>query len=76
MQFKKLLEYTDLLHAFTLKPIDIKNSNEYEENKEEVDKNYKLICEFLELDFNNIIRPYQAHTDNIEEVNEEPRNVK
>ena len=34
LQFRKLLEYTDLLHAFTLKPIDVKNSTEYEENKE------------------------------------------
>ena len=74
MQFRKLLEYTDLLHAFTLKPIDIKNSNEYEENKEEVDKNFKAICELLNLDIKNIIRPYQAHTDNIQEVNEELRN--
>jgi len=75
MQFKKLLEFNDILHAFTLKPIDIKNSNEYEENKEEVDNNYKLICELLKLDIKNIIRPYQAHTNNIKEVNEEMRNV-
>ena len=74
MQFKKLLEFNDLLHAFTLKPIDIKNSNEYEQNKEEVDKNYQLICELLKLDIKNIIRPYQSHTDNIKVVNEEMRN--
>jgi len=75
MQFRKLLEYTDLLHAFTLKPIDVKNSNEYKENKEQVDNNFKAICELLKLDIKNIIRPYQAHTDNIKEVNEEMRNV-
>jgi len=75
MQFKKLLEYSDLLHAFTLKPIDVKNSTEYEENKEQVDNNFKSICELLKLDIKNIIRPYQSHTDNIKEVNEEMRNV-
>ena len=71
MQFKRLLGHTDLVHAFTLKPIDIKNSNEYEENKEEVDNNFKSICELLKLDIKNIIRPYQTHTDNVKEVNEE-----
>lgn len=75
MQFRKLLKYADLLHAFTLKPIDVKNSTEYEENKEQVDNNFKAICELLKLDIKNIIRPYQAHTDNIQEVNEEIRNV-
>ena len=75
MQFRKLLEYTDLLHAFTLKPIDVKNSTEYEENKEQVDSNFKAICKLLKLDIKDIIRPYQAHTDNIKEVNEEMRNV-
>ena len=75
MQFRKLLEYDDLLHAFTLKPIDVKNSSEYGENKEQVDNNFKTICELLKLEIKNIIRPYQAHTDNIKEVNEEIRNV-
>jgi len=75
MQFKKLLEYSDLLHAFTLKPIDVKNSTEYEENKEQVDNDFKSICKLLKMDIKNIIRPYQAHTDNIKEVNEEMRNV-
>ena len=74
MQFRKLLEYTNLLHAFTLKPIDVKNSTEYEENKEQVDSNFKAICDLLKIDIKNIIRPYQAHTDNIQEVNEEIRN--
>ena len=71
MQFKKLLEFDKLSHAFTLKPIDVKNSNEYKGNKEEVDNSFKTICELLELDIKNIIRPYQTHSDNIKEVNEE-----
>ena len=75
IQFKKLLEFDDILHAFTLKPIDVKNSTEYEENKEQVDSNFNAICKLLKLDIKNIIRPYQAHTDNIKEVNEEMRNV-
>ena len=75
MQFKKLLEFDDLVHAFTLKPIDIKNSNEYEENKEQIDNNFKSICKLLNLNIKNIIRPYQTHTNNIKEVNEEMRNV-
>ena len=71
MQFKKLLEFDNLSHCFTLKPIDVKNSNEYKANKEQVDNDFKSICELLKLDIKNIIRPYQTHTDNIKEVNRE-----
>ena len=75
LQFKKLLEYKELVHAFTLKPLNFGSNNTYEEIKDEVDNNYKLACNLLNIDYKNIIRPYQTHTNNIKEVTDEVRNI-
>ncbi len=72
LKFKKLLEYSDIIeHAFTLKPLDFGNNESYKNKKEEVDNNYKLVCNLLNVDSKNIIRPHQTHTNNIKEVNNE-----
>lgn len=71
LQFRRLLEYKDILtHCFTLKPLDFGNNNNYEENKDIVTSNYKLICDELGIDYKNIVRPYQTHTNNVKEVGE------
>lgn len=58
IQFRELLKYrSKLVHAYTLKPINLKNKN-----KE--DDNYVKICNALGLD-NNIIHPCQTHTNNV-----------
>lgn len=75
LQFKKLLEYKELVHAFTLKPLDFGSNNTYKKIKSEADNNYKSICELLNMDSKNIIRPFQTHTNKIKEVNEESRNI-
>ena len=75
IQFKKLLKYSELTHAFTLKPLDFGSNNTYEKIKEEADSNYKSICKLLNIDSQNIIRPYQTHTNNIKEANEEIRSI-
>ncbi len=75
LQFKKLLEYEDYVsHAFTLKPLDFGSNDTYLEGKEEFNNNYKMVCELINLDSKNIIRPYQTHTNNVKEVNYEVRN--
>ena len=72
LQFKKLLEYSNVLsHAFTLRPLDFGSNDTYAQKKEEADNNYKSVCELLELDSKNIVRPYQTHTNNIKDVTEE-----
>lgn len=59
LQFKKLLQYNDrLVHCYTLKPIDLKQ-------KTKDDENYKLICNALGLNFDNVIMPNQTHTKNV-----------
>lgn len=69
IQFKKLLEYSDILtHCFTLKPLDFGDNSNYENKKDVVTKNYKLICNELEVNHENVIRPYQTHTSNIKEA--------
>lgn len=71
LQFKKLLEYDDILvHAFTLSPLDFGNYEIYKENKEPIIENYKKICKPLELNYKNIIRPVQMHSHNIKTVNQ------
>ncbi len=65
LQFKKLLEYKNLEHAFTLKPLDFGSNNTYKEKEEEIKENYKEVCNLLSLDCKNIIRPYQTHTKKV-----------
>ncbi len=69
LQFKKLLEYSNILtHVFTLKPLDFGSNDTYKKIQEKANNNYKSLCELLNLDSTNIIRPYQTHTNNIKEV--------
>ena len=64
LQFKKLLEHKDKLqHCFTLKDLDFRK-------KLKDDANYIKICNSLNLDYKNIVKPQQAHTNIVELVNE------
>ena len=74
LQFRRLIEYADKLkHCYTLKPLDFGHNSNYKENKEKVAKNYKAICGALNLNYENIYRPYQTHTDVVKRiVNEKP----
>ena len=75
LQFKKLLQYKELVHAFTIKPLDFGSNDTYEKIKDKANNNYKLVCGLLNIDNKNIIRPYQTHTNSIKEVDEEIRNI-
>lgn len=66
LQFKKLLEFENIKHAFTLKPLDFGSNAKYESIKDEVDNNYKQLCSFLGLDYNGLVRSKQTHTKNVE----------
>lgn len=75
IQFRKLLEYPKIVHCYTLSAhnFDICGNDTIENNKENVLNNYKKISEELGTNYNNIIRPYQTHTDIVESI-EEPVN--
>ena len=75
LQFKKLLEYKDIInHAYSL-GIE-KNYRTEEPDKRELDRktykkvinNYKNICEMIGSNYINIVKPNQNHTDKIEIV--------
>lgn len=74
LQFIKLLEYEEIIkHCISLKPINIEGNDTFYENKENVLKDYKKICDFLNIDSKNIYRPYQTHTDIVKSIqNENP----
>lgn len=65
LQFKKLLEYSEIVHAYTLSvnEFDIAGNDTMEEKKESVINNYIKLANELGFSYNHIIRPYQTHTD-------------
>ena len=70
IQFRILLKYKqEIKHCITLKSLNFGNVNDYETVQEEVINNYKLVCKNLNLDYNNIVRPKQTHTDVIKRIN-------
>lgn len=67
IQFKKLLEYENILkHAICFKPLDF-NINKIGQN--EIDNSYKKICEELDISNENIIKKKQTHSDNVVIIN-------
>ena len=72
LQFTKLLEYEDIVkHAISLKSIDIGSNDTFYEKEEAVYKDYEKICSNLNLDYKNVYRPFQTHTDTVKCVNNE-----
>lgn len=75
LQFRKLLEYSeDLVHAYTLgtdisyRTLTPKNEELPTEEFKRNLQNYKKICKELGVDYINLIRPNQFHTDEIKIV--------
>ena len=76
LQFRKLLEYSDIIkHAYVIGlDKNFRTSRAGEEvSIEEYDvavKSYKRVCEELDLNYNNIVKTNQMHTDNVEIIEE------
>ena len=68
IQFRKLLEYKNVQHCFTLKPLDFAGNASYEEKKKEVEKGLKLLSEEFNFDVENVCRPKQTHTNRVEKI--------
>lgn len=70
LQFRKLLEYPELVHCYTLKAndFDIAGNETYEEKKDIVDVNYTKLASSLQIPKETIIRPYQTHTNIVKPV--------
>lgn len=76
LQFRKLLEYNDIItHAYSLgTDINFRTAkpDKQEIQKEEYEKsinNYKRICNELNINYLNVVKTNQEHTDNIQIVN-------
>lgn len=75
LQFRKLLEYDNLVHCYTLrKNLDFKRKNSQDNNKV-LEGSYKKLCKALGFDRKNEVRPYQTHTDCIKIVNKPGENL-
>ena len=68
IQFRRLLEYRNIQHCFTLKPLDFAGNTSYEEKREEVENALSLLSEEFNFDVKNICRPKQTHTDKVEKA--------
>lgn len=77
LQFRKLLEYKDILnHAYSLgKTVDFRTARANKESlpKDEYDKainDYKNLCTSIGTNYINLVKANQNHTDNVKIVNE------
>jgi len=68
IRFRRLLEYKNIEHCFTLKPLDFASNATYEEKKVEVEKGLKTLSEEFGFNVKNICRPKQTHTDKVERI--------
>lgn len=60
LQFRRLLEYKELNHAYVLKPLDFRVR---EENV--IPKAYKKFLDSFNIKYETLVRPHQMHTDKI-----------
>ena len=65
LQFKKLLEYSEIKHAFGIKPLDYRAHGE---NNKEVPQAYSKLLKSLKIDYNSLVRPGQKHTNNVQVI--------
>ena len=76
LQFRKLLEYNYIIsHAYSLgidKNYRTARANKEKLSKEEYDnaiKDYKTLCDAIGVDYINLVKTNQTHTDNVKIVN-------
>lgn len=65
LQFKRLNQYSEIAHAYILKPLDLRSHN-----SNDVVQNYKVIFEDLNLKIETLLRPHQTHTNNVLGIHE------
>lgn len=63
LQFRKLLEL-GINHAYTVKSKGYNFNRKH--NPEWACESFKALCDELNIDYNNLVRPYQRHTNRVE----------
>ncbi len=70
IQFKRLLQYSQITHCYTLRSGNKLNFPPAYKDEKTLKLSYKKICNCLNLDNNKIVKPHQTHTDNVQIVDE------
>lgn len=72
LQFKKLLQYPNIQHAYGIKPANYKTLGTKITDKmyAESINNYTKLCKALNMGESSVIKPEQQHTNNIDIVND------
>lgn len=68
IQFKKLLEFPNIKHCYTLRKNNINIQTKGNDDTELINS-YKKIAKALDFNYKNIVKPHQTHTDKVEIVN-------
>ena len=69
LQFKILLQYPEIVHAYTLRSGNELNFPPIIKDEKTLKESYHKICECLNLDERKVVKPYQTHTDIVKTVN-------
>lgn len=64
LQFKRLLEFDNLVHCYTLSVYDVN----FKSDSDKLDDSINKIAKALNINKNNIVKPLQKHTDCIKNV--------
>lgn len=68
IQFKKLLEYPEIKHCYTLRSNNGLNFPPIYKDEKMLKQSYQKISKYLGINPNTIIKPHQTHTDCVEVV--------
>ena len=68
IQFRKLLEYPEITHCYTLRSNDIISFEPSYKDNEKLISSYQNIGKALNINPNRILKPHQTHTDRVESV--------
>lgn len=69
LQFRKLLEYNDIKHAYTLKGNNMDYRVDEIVSKERFDRNvlnYKKLCDCMNINYTKVVRPMMSHSNNVQ----------
>ena len=66
LQFKRLLKFKNLVHAYTLSVDGIDFNGKAK--KSVTEHSYNMLCDALEINRENVVKPHQTHTDCIKNV--------
>lgn len=68
VQFRKLLEYENVKHAFSLGIDRDYRTSKQGKSCDKAIKDYEKLCEMVGCNYMNIVKPNQKHTKNVQEV--------